>query len=199
MGEDTVPEVFRPHLCVVRPARKCFLPTFPAENIPYLHFFFRDSFFIFHLNQVLPLPCLTSQSLHLIVTHWCCWDLTDMTLANLELNCCIFQCCYMDLSNLSYGFVKFVTWICQSCYRISHTFPSLFFESPAVQNVFLTFLLLLLFCSQDKKNGAKIMHVMHRLLVFVHSLLFLFASLLELFPWEKRKDLLLLPLLMEDL
>ena len=78
-----------------------------------------------------------------------------MTLANLELNCCIFQCCYMDLSNLLYGFVKFVTWICQSCYRISHTFLFLFFESPAVQNVFLIFLLLLLFCSQDKKKRSK--------------------------------------------
>ena len=83
-----------------------------------------------------------------------------MTLPNLELNCCIFQCCYMDLSNLLYGFVKFVTRICQSFYRISHTFPFLFFESPAVQNVFLIFLLLLLFCSRDKKRSKN--YVMHR-------------------------------------
>ena len=118
MGEDTVPEVFRPHLCVVRPARKCFLPSFLAENIPYLHFFFRDSFFIFHLNQVRPLPCLTSQSLHLTVTHWCCWDLSwlmwywqilNWIVAFFNAVTWICQICYMDLSNLLHGFVKVVT------------------------------------------------------------------------------------------
>ena len=53
---------------------------------------------------------------------------------------------------LLHGFVNFVIWICQSCYSISHPFPSQFFESFADQKICLNFLLLLLFCSRDKKT-----------------------------------------------
>ena len=112
----------------------------------------------------------------------------------------------LHFSMFLHGFVKFVIWICQICYmdlskllqNFSHFSLSVLWI-PCSPKCIPHFPSLVIVLFPRQKNGAKIMHLMHRLLVFVNSLLFLFASLLELFPWEKRKDLLFLPLLMEDL
>ena len=172
----------------------------PHGNASYLLFsrkifltytFFSETRFLFFIwirsDHCLALPVSNSVSLLLTdnVETWLMWrwQILNWIVAFFNAVTWICQICYMDLSKLLQNFSHFslsVLWIPCSPKCIPH-FPSL---------------VIVLFPRQ--KNGAKIMHVMHRLLVFVHSLLYLFASLLELFPWEKRKDL-LLPLLMEDL
>ena len=198
MGEDTVPEVFRPHLCVVRPARKCFLPSFLAENIPYLHFFFRD-LIVFHFSSesgpTIALPCQSVTpshfySLMLLRLDWC-----DAGKSWIEL---------LDFSMLLHGFVNFVIWICQIGYMdlLLQYFSPFSFSvlwilcGPKCIPHFPS-LVIVLFPRQKTEQKLCMLCTVLSVLVFVHSLLFLFASLLELFPWEKRKDFLLL-LLMED-